>query len=69
MPLVVDFNVDRPFVFMVYHKDAEQILFLGKVLDPNHSGDNDKKRGAKHVSDSEETIVLDNNENKNKKQK
>ena len=31
----VDFRADHPFIFLIEHKETGQILFMGKVEDPN----------------------------------
>lgn len=61
--VIEEFTVDRPFAFVVYHHQTQQILFLGKIIDPTHKGDNDKKRAA-NTADNEQ-----NDEHVNKKQK
>eukprot|EP01026_Neomeris_dumetosa_P026354 TRINITY_DN21533_c0_g1_i13.p1 TRINITY_DN21533_c0_g1~~TRINITY_DN21533_c0_g1_i13.p1 ORF type:complete len:138 (-),score=19.97 TRINITY_DN21533_c0_g1_i13:417-782(-) len=37
MILPSDFYVDEPFVFMIVHKPSQQVLFMGKVVDPSES--------------------------------
>jgi serine protease inhibitor len=34
MPMITEFNADRPFVFMILHKATGAILFIGSVKDP-----------------------------------
>jgi len=31
----ITLNVDRPFIFLIRHSESEQILFIGRVLDPS----------------------------------
>lgn len=33
--LPVEFNVDRPFVYVIYDQETHSILFVGRVLDPS----------------------------------
>lgn len=60
--VVEQFSADRPFAFLVYHHQTQQILFLGKIIDPTHQGDNDKKRAANNLEETNSSRV-------NKKQK
>ncbi len=49
--IVKEFNANRPFAFIVYHHQTQQILFLGKIIDPLHKGDNDKKRAVNSIAE------------------
>lgn len=33
-PVIVNLTIDRPFIFLIYDKPTQSILFMGRVLDP-----------------------------------
>jgi len=35
VPETTQFTADHPFVFLLYHKEARMILFMGRVIDPS----------------------------------
>ena len=40
MEEVKNFNANHPFIFMIYHKTSEEILFMGKVYNPSIAENN-----------------------------
>ena len=36
----INFNANHPFIFIIYHKISEEILFLGKVFNPTKEKNN-----------------------------
>ena len=40
-PIIPSFKADHPFIFLIYDKKTEAILFMGRVMNPNNK--NDKK--------------------------
>jgi serpin B len=35
LPQIPVFRADHPFIFVIQHKETNQILFLGKIVDPS----------------------------------
>jgi len=48
-----DFQVDRPFVFMIHDKKHDVPLFFGRILNPSSEGDFDYSEPAEDVQDED----------------
>ncbi len=47
------FYADHPFVFILYHQVTQQVLFIGRVVDPTNGAKSEKKRAADDLEDKE----------------
>jgi len=34
-PRIINFRADHPYLFMIYHRPSETILFMGRMMNPN----------------------------------
>jgi len=51
------FNADHPFYFMIYYKPQKEILFLGKVFNPETVENNFKMQYFLHEPNLEKSKI------------